>query len=52
MFRLEIQFYASDSLMQADEHESSTLDDIKENEPEFFRRVTATLKRAEVEFSL
>uniref|UniRef100_A0A9I9CNI3 THIF-type NAD/FAD binding fold domain-containing protein n=1 Tax=Cucumis melo TaxID=3656 RepID=A0A9I9CNI3_CUCME len=37
---------------EADEHESSTLDDIKENEPEFFGRVTATLKRAEVEFSL
>ncbi|XP_008438196.2 tRNA threonylcarbamoyladenosine dehydratase isoform X2 [Cucumis melo] len=37
---------------EADEHESSTLYDIKENEPEFFGRVTATLKRAEVEFSL
>lgn len=39
-------------LMQADEHESSTLDDIKEKEPEFFMRVTAILKRAEMEFGL
>ncbi|XP_038893160.1 tRNA threonylcarbamoyladenosine dehydratase isoform X2 [Benincasa hispida] len=37
---------------EADEHESSTLDDIKEKEPEFFRKVNAILKRAEMEFSL
>lgn len=35
---------------EADEHESATLDDIKENEPEFFTRVTGVLKRAEMEF--
>ncbi|KAK1439306.1 hypothetical protein QVD17_05122 [Tagetes erecta] len=35
---------------EADEHESSTLEDIEENEPEFFRRVTSTLKRAELDF--
>lgn len=38
--------------MQADEHESSTIDEIKEKEPEFFWRVTAILKRAEMEFFL
>ncbi|XP_030952913.1 tRNA threonylcarbamoyladenosine dehydratase-like [Quercus lobata] len=37
---------------EADEHESSTLDDIKEKEPEFFRRVTSVLKRAELDFGL
>lgn len=35
---------------QADEHESRTLEDIKEGEPEFFVRVTSILKRAELEF--
>jgi len=35
-----------------DEHESRTLDDIKENEPEFYSRVTAVLKRAELDFGL
>jgi len=35
-----------------DEHESQTLDDIKENEPEFYNRVTAVLKRAELDFGL
>ncbi|EEF30447.1 molybdopterin biosynthesis moeb protein, putative [Ricinus communis] len=35
---------------EADEHESRTLDDIKENEPEFFERVTSVLKRAELDF--
>ncbi|XP_060672862.1 tRNA threonylcarbamoyladenosine dehydratase [Ziziphus jujuba] len=37
---------------EADEHESMTLDDIKEKEPEFFNRVTSVLKRAELEFDL
>lgn len=37
---------------EADEHELRTLDDIKENEPVFFERVTAILKRAELEFGL
>ncbi|KAH7533259.1 hypothetical protein FEM48_Zijuj04G0111700 [Ziziphus jujuba var. spinosa] len=37
---------------KADEHESMTLDDIKEKEPEFFNRVTSVLKRAELEFDL
>ncbi|KAL5574331.1 hypothetical protein UlMin_023928 [Ulmus minor] len=37
---------------EADEHESRTLDDIKENEPEFFSRVTAVLKRAEKDFGM
>ncbi|EXC20593.1 Uncharacterized protein L484_027148 [Morus notabilis] len=36
---------------EANEHESRTLDDIKEKEPEFFDRVTAILKRAELEFA-
>ncbi|MCD9644852.1 hypothetical protein HAX54_033365 [Datura stramonium] len=35
---------------EADEHESRSLKDIKEEEPEFFVRVTAVLKRAELEF--
>ncbi|CAN1829170.1 tRNA threonylcarbamoyladenosine dehydratase, partial [Linum perenne] len=35
---------------EADELESRTLDDIKEKEPEFFQRVTTTLKRAQLEF--
>ncbi|KAF6144693.1 hypothetical protein GIB67_006185 [Kingdonia uniflora] len=37
---------------EADEHESTTLDDIKENEAEFFSRVTSVLKRAEIEVGL
>ncbi|XP_062006475.1 tRNA threonylcarbamoyladenosine dehydratase 2 isoform X2 [Rosa rugosa] len=37
---------------EADEHESRTLEDIKEEEPEFFVRVTSVLKRAELEFGL
>ncbi|KAL7610574.1 hypothetical protein Lser_V15G12048 [Lactuca serriola] len=35
---------------EADEHESTTLEDIKENEPEFFTRVTSRLKRAELDY--
>ncbi|XP_016515580.1 tRNA threonylcarbamoyladenosine dehydratase isoform X1 [Nicotiana tabacum] len=35
---------------EADEHESRSLEDIKEEEPEFFARVTSVLKRAESEF--
>lgn len=38
--------------VQADDHESRTLDDIKESEPEFFNRVTSVLKRAEQELGL
>lgn len=37
---------------QVDEHESRTLDDIKEEEPEFYGRVTAVLKQAELDFGL
>ncbi|KAK8694488.1 hypothetical protein V6N13_072039 [Hibiscus sabdariffa] len=37
---------------EADEHEQRSLDDIKENEPEFFNRVTSMLKRAEQDFGL
>ncbi|TKY56684.1 tRNA threonylcarbamoyladenosine dehydratase [Spatholobus suberectus] len=37
---------------EVDEHESRTLDDIKENEPEFYSRVTAVLKRVELDFGL
>lgn len=37
---------------KADEHESRSLEDIKEEEPEFFVRVTTVLKRAELEFGL
>ncbi|KAB2612348.1 hypothetical protein D8674_034664 [Pyrus ussuriensis x Pyrus communis] len=37
---------------EADEHESTTLEDIKEREAEFFDRVTSVLKRAELEFGL
>ncbi|KAJ4716969.1 tRNA threonylcarbamoyladenosine dehydratase [Melia azedarach] len=37
---------------EADEHESRTLDDIKEKEPAFFERVTSVLKRAELDFGL
>ncbi|XP_055810943.1 tRNA threonylcarbamoyladenosine dehydratase [Solanum dulcamara] len=35
---------------EADEHESRSLEDIKQEEPEFFVRVTTVLKRAELEF--
>ncbi|RVX13345.1 hypothetical protein CK203_020966 [Vitis vinifera] len=38
--------------LEADEHESRTLDDIKEKEPEYFNRVTSVLKRAELDFGL
>ncbi|KAJ8763114.1 hypothetical protein K2173_023319 [Erythroxylum novogranatense] len=37
---------------EAIEHESSTLDDIKEKEPQYFDRVTSVLKRAEFEYGL
>ncbi|TYI01305.1 hypothetical protein ES332_A11G191800v1 [Gossypium tomentosum] len=37
---------------EADEHEQRSLDDIKEQEPEFFHRVTSVLKRAEQDFGL
>ncbi|GFQ00011.1 tRNA threonylcarbamoyladenosine dehydratase [Phtheirospermum japonicum] len=37
---------------EADEHESRSLEDIKEQEPEFFARVTSVLKRAELDFGL
>ncbi|XP_059642271.1 tRNA threonylcarbamoyladenosine dehydratase 2 isoform X2 [Cornus florida] len=37
---------------EADEHESRTLEDIEEKEPEFFTRVTSVLKRAEADFGL
>jgi hypothetical protein len=33
-------------------HESTTLDHIKEEEPEFYSMVTRVLKRAEAEFGL
>lgn len=38
--------------IQVDEHESRTLDDIQEKEPEFYSRVTTVLKRAENDFGL
>ncbi|KAK2376861.1 NAD(P)-binding Rossmann-fold superfamily protein [Trifolium repens] len=37
---------------EVDEHESQTLEDIKEKEPEFYNRVIAVLKRAENDFGL
>lgn len=37
---------------EADEHESRTLEDVKEKEPEFYMRVTSVLKRAELDFGL
>lgn len=37
---------------EADEHESRTLKDVKEKEPEFYTRVTSVLKRAELDFGL
>ncbi|KAG5529727.1 hypothetical protein RHGRI_030193 [Rhododendron griersonianum] len=36
---------------EADEQELQTLEDIKENEPEFFSRVASVLKRAELDFA-
>ncbi|KDP39833.1 hypothetical protein JCGZ_04243 [Jatropha curcas] len=36
---------------EADEHESKTLEDIKEKEQEFYERVTSVLRKAELEFS-
>lgn len=38
--------------VQADEHESRTLEYIKEKEPQFYRRVTSVLKKAEFDFGL
>lgn len=38
--------------LQADEHESRTLDDVREKEPEFFKRVTSILEQAELDFGL
>ncbi|XP_054798253.1 tRNA threonylcarbamoyladenosine dehydratase 2 isoform X2 [Prosopis cineraria] len=37
---------------EADEHESRTIDDIKKEEPEFYKRVTGVLRRAELDFGL
>lgn len=37
---------------EADEHESSSLEVIRENEPEFFANVTSVLKRAALDFGL
>ncbi|XP_058108349.1 tRNA threonylcarbamoyladenosine dehydratase isoform X2 [Magnolia sinica] len=37
---------------EAEEHESMTLDDIRDREPDFFARVTGILKRAELDFGL
>nr|CAB3467678.1 unnamed protein product [Digitaria exilis] len=37
---------------EADAHESTTLDHVKEEEPEFYSMVSRVLKRAEVEFAL
>lgn len=37
---------------EADEHESRTLDDVREKEPEFFKKVTSILKQAELDFGL
>lgn len=48
-FVLMVNFYL---LPQADAHESTTLDRIKEEEPEFYYMVSRVLKRAEMEFSL
>lgn len=42
----------SAATVQAEEHESRMLEDIKEREPEYFVRVTSILKRAELEFGL
>lgn len=37
---------------EADEHESRTLEEIKELEPEFYERVESALKRAQLDFGL
>ncbi|CAH9089881.1 unnamed protein product [Cuscuta europaea] len=37
---------------EAEEHESKSLEDIKDREPEFFHRVISVLKKAELDFSL
>ncbi|KAJ0987270.1 hypothetical protein J5N97_005626 [Dioscorea zingiberensis] len=37
---------------EADEHESTTLDAIKEDEPEFYTMVNQVLRRAEMDFAL
>ncbi|KAI5648110.1 hypothetical protein M9H77_34115 [Catharanthus roseus] len=37
---------------EADEHETRSLEDIKKDEPEYFARVIAVLKRAELDFGL
>ncbi|EPS72924.1 hypothetical protein M569_01829, partial [Genlisea aurea] len=37
---------------EADEHESRSIEDVKEKEPEFFARVTSVLNRAQLEFGL
>jgi hypothetical protein len=37
---------------EADAHESTTLDQIKEEEPEFYNMVSRVLKQAEAEFAL
>ncbi|XP_017242800.2 tRNA threonylcarbamoyladenosine dehydratase 2 isoform X1 [Daucus carota subsp. sativus] len=37
---------------EADEHESRTLEYIREKEPQFYRRVTSVLKKAEFDFGL
>lgn len=47
-----IDLQKTDSFLQADEHESTTLEVIKVQEPEFFDRVTSVLKRAEFDFGL
>ncbi|XP_010553886.1 PREDICTED: tRNA threonylcarbamoyladenosine dehydratase [Tarenaya hassleriana] len=37
---------------EADEHEGSSVDEVEEREPEFFAKVSAVLKRAQLHFSL
>lgn len=37
---------------EAEEHEMTSIDIIKEKEPELFNKVTAVLKRAEIDFGL
>lgn len=37
---------------EADDHESKTLEDIKNEEPEYYLRVASVLKRAQVDFGL
>ncbi|KAK1323197.1 hypothetical protein QJS10_CPA02g00610 [Acorus calamus] len=43
-------FTTSISQPQAEVHESMTLDDVKDKEPDFFAMVTDVLKRAEIDF--